>query len=108
MAQNAGLTLPEELQRAVLVCLGRFYGELDHRYRAMDDILITFGIVLPKTLLTSTVVDLRGMVANLTKAYDEFTAEEMILEILRLRRHLEVASQDYLGVSKVHCKMGLF
>ncbi|GBP11162.1 hypothetical protein EVAR_83835_1 [Eumeta japonica] len=49
LARDAGLTLPEELQRAMLECLDRFYEELEHRYKAMDDILITFG-VQPKTL----------------------------------------------------------
>ncbi|GBP49805.1 hypothetical protein EVAR_83754_1 [Eumeta japonica] len=92
LARDAGLTLPEELQRAMLECLDRFYEELEHRYKAMDDILITFGVVQPKTLLTSTEEELRDIVPNLTKIYDELCAEDIILEILRLRRHLEAAS----------------
>ncbi|GBP91134.1 hypothetical protein EVAR_24086_1 [Eumeta japonica] len=91
MARDAGLTLPEELQRVMLECLDRFYEELEHRYKAMDDILITFDVVQPKTLLTST-EDLRDIVPNLTKIYDELCTEDIILEILRLRRHLEAAS----------------
>lgn len=79
----------------MLECFDRFYGELDHRYKAMDDILITFGVVQPKTLLTSTEEELRGIVPNLTKIYDEFSAEDIILEILRLRRHLEAASISF-------------
>ncbi|XP_033227263.1 52 kDa repressor of the inhibitor of the protein kinase-like [Belonocnema kinseyi] len=92
VAQDAGLTLPGELQRAMLEYLDRFYEELDYRYRAMDDILVTFGVIKPQTLLTSTEEELRGIVPNLTKIYDEFFAEDIILEILRLRRHLEAAS----------------
>ncbi|GBP74358.1 Zinc finger MYM-type protein 1 [Eumeta japonica] len=92
MARDAGLTLPEGLQRAMLECLDRFYEELEHRYKAMDDILITFGVVQPTTLLTSTEEELRDIVLNLTKIYDELCAEDIILEILQLRRHLEAAS----------------
>jgi hypothetical protein len=66
-ARDARLTLPEKLQRAMLECLDRFYEELGHRYRAIDDILITFGVARPKTL---------------------------ILDIVRLRRHLEAASSS--------------
>ncbi|KAK9692613.1 hypothetical protein QE152_g35049 [Popillia japonica] len=47
-------------------CLDRFYGELDHRY--MDDILITFGVVQPKILPTSTEEELRGIVQILRKS----------------------------------------
>ncbi|KAJ3643783.1 hypothetical protein Zmor_026471 [Zophobas morio] len=32
------------------------------------------------------------VVPNLTKIYDEFSAEDIILEILRSRQHLETAS----------------
>ncbi|GBP34724.1 hypothetical protein EVAR_25728_1 [Eumeta japonica] len=78
VARDAGLTLPEELQRAMLECLDRFYEELEHRYKAMDDILITF-VVQPKTLLTSTEEELRDIVPNLTKIYDELCAEDIIL-----------------------------
>ncbi|GBP68313.1 hypothetical protein EVAR_4912_1 [Eumeta japonica] len=92
MARDAGLTLPEELQRAILECLDRFYEELEHRYKAMDDTLITFGVVQPKTLLTSTKEELRDIVSNLTKIYDELCAEVIILEILQPRCHLEAAS----------------
>lgn len=92
MSQDVGLTLPEELHTAMLECLDRFYEELEHRYKAMDDILITFGVVQSETLLTSTEEELRDIVPNLTKIYDEFSAEDIILEILRLRRHLEAAS----------------
>ncbi|GBP00534.1 Fanconi anemia group J protein homolog [Eumeta japonica] len=95
MARDAGLTLPEELQIAMLECLDRLEcldEELEHRYKAMDGILITFGVVQPKTLLTSTEEKLRDIVPNLTKIYDELCTEDIILEILRLRRHLEAAS----------------
>lgn len=31
----------------------RFYEELDHRYSAIDFILVTFSVIQPKTLVTS-------------------------------------------------------
>ncbi|CAG4958452.1 unnamed protein product [Colias eurytheme] len=51
MSQDVGLTLPDELHRAMLECLDRFYEELEHRYKAMDDILTTFGVVQKKTFV---------------------------------------------------------
>jgi hypothetical protein len=111
-ARDAGLTLPENLQREMLEGLDRFHEELDHRYRAMDDILITFGVVQPQTLLTSTEEELRGIVPNLTKVYDEFSREDIILEIVQLRHHQHFFSSggpvDYLGACEIQCKMGLF
>lgn len=55
----------EELQRAMLECVNRFYQELGHCHRAMDEILSTFGIVQPQILFTSKETELHNIVANL-------------------------------------------
>lgn len=93
-ARDAGLTLSEEIRRAMFECMDRFSQELEHRCSAMDNILVTFGAIQPRTLLYATNEELVRVVPNLTKKYDEFTDDNIISEIGRLRRHLEAASID--------------
>ena len=69
-------------------------GAVSPGYQAPRGGNVTFSVVQPKTLLTSSEEDLHGLVLtiNVTKINDEFSAEDIILEILRLIRHLEVSS----------------
>lgn len=70
MVQNAGLVLPEESVIASLKCIGRFYEQLDHHYsEIIDNTLMAFDVVQPITLI-------HGIVPNLTKIYDKFSAED--------------------------------
>lgn len=54
MAKDAGLTLTEEVRRAVIECIDRFHQELDIHSKAMEDTLSIFTAVQPKSLIAAT------------------------------------------------------
>lgn len=85
MVRNPGLTLPEELQKAMIKGSDKFYEELDYDYGKTDDISVTFNFAhIPE--------DLGGTDPNLKDVSDKYSAYGIILEFLRLRQHLGNAS----------------
>ncbi|XP_077341212.1 zinc finger MYM-type protein 1-like [Lithobates pipiens] len=90
-AKDAGLTLPEEIKRAMFKCLDRFYQELEIRTKAIENILSMFAVIQPNTLVVATEKDLQNYTSKLTEVFDEFSNEDIYVEIERLRRHLEAA-----------------
>jgi hypothetical protein len=90
-ARDAGLSLQQEIKRAMLECLDRFHIELDTRGKAVNDILLPFCAVQPDHIICANDEEIQLSVANLTAAYDELSQEDLCLEIPRLRRHLQAA-----------------
>ncbi|CAH2312268.1 zinc finger MYM-type 1-like [Pelobates cultripes] len=77
-ANDAGLTLPEEMKRAMFECLDHFHHELEIRSQ-------------PNSLVMATEKDIRNYTPKMTEIFDEFSNEDIFSEIERLRRHLEAA-----------------
>ncbi|CAH2274965.1 zinc finger MYM-type 1-like [Pelobates cultripes] len=77
-AKDAGLTLPEEMKRAMFECLDRFPHELEIRSQ-------------PNSLVVATEKDIRNYTPKFTEIFDEFSNEDIFREIERLWRHLEAA-----------------
>nr|XP_033788702.1 zinc finger MYM-type protein 1-like [Geotrypetes seraphini] len=92
--KDAGLTLTEETTRAMFECLDRFHQELETRSKAMDQIMSMFAIIQPFSLIFAEEENLRKILPNITEIYDEFSGEDIILEIFRLRRHLKAAGMN--------------
>ncbi|XP_077340582.1 zinc finger MYM-type protein 1-like [Lithobates pipiens] len=90
-AKDASLTLPEEIKRAMFECLDRFHQELEIRTKAIENILSMFAVIQPNTLVVATEKDLQNYTPNLTEVFDEFSNEDIYVEIERLQRHLEAA-----------------
>jgi len=90
-ARDSGLSLQQETKRAMLECLDRFHVELDTRGKAVNDILLTFCVVQPDSLICANNEEIQLSVAKLITVYDELSQEELCLEIPRLRRHLQAA-----------------
>ncbi|CAH2296492.1 zinc finger MYM-type 1-like [Pelobates cultripes] len=90
-AKDAGLTLPEEMKRAMFECLDRFHHELEIRSQEIEKILSMFAVIQPSSLVVATEKDIRNYTPKLTEIFDEFSNEDIFREIERLRRHLEAA-----------------
>ncbi|CAH2324299.1 Hypothetical predicted protein [Pelobates cultripes] len=88
-AKDAGLTLPEEMKRAMFECLDRFHHEI--RSQAIEKILLMFAVIQPNSLVVATEKDIRNYTPKLTEIFDKFSNEDMFREIERLWRHLEAA-----------------
>ncbi|CAH2275795.1 chloride anion exchanger-like [Pelobates cultripes] len=73
-AKDAGLTLPEEMKRAMFECLDRFHHKLEIRSQAIEKILSMFAVSQPSSLVVATEKDIH-----------------IFREIERLQRHLEAA-----------------
>lgn len=93
-AKDAGLTLPKEIRRAMFECLDRFHQELNMRSKAMEQMMSNFMIIQPFSLIFEEETKLRELLPNLIEMYDEFSGEEIVMEIFQLRRHLKAASID--------------
>ncbi|XP_042212511.1 52 kDa repressor of the inhibitor of the protein kinase-like [Homarus americanus] len=93
MARDAGLTMQEEMRRSMFECLDRFSLELDARSEAMDNILSMFAAIQPSYLLSAKEEQLQGSISNssMTKIFNEISNEDVMVEIMRLRRHKEAA-----------------
>lgn len=90
-AGDAGLSLTEQTRRAMFECLDRFHRELDTRSKAMEKVTLVFSIIEPASMMFETVETLQTLTSSLTEIYDEFSGDEIVTEILRLRRHLRAA-----------------
>ncbi|CAH2295748.1 zinc finger MYM-type 1-like [Pelobates cultripes] len=90
-AKDAGLTLPEEMKRAMFECLDHFHHELEIRSQAIEKILSMFAVIQPSSLVVATEKDIRNYTPKLTDIFDEFSNEDIFREIERLLRHLEAA-----------------
>ncbi|CAH2295746.1 zinc finger MYM-type 1-like [Pelobates cultripes] len=90
-AKDAGLTLPEEMKRAMFECLDHFHHELEIRSQAIEKILSMFAVIKPSSLVVATEKDILNYTPKLTEIFDEFSNEDIFREIERLRRHLEAA-----------------
>ncbi|CAH2251595.1 Hypothetical predicted protein [Pelobates cultripes] len=90
-AKDAGLTLPEEMKRAMFECLDRFHHELEIRSQAIEKILSMFAVIQPSSLVVATEKDIRNYTPKLTEIFDEFSNEDIFRETERLQRHLEAA-----------------
>jgi len=90
-ATDAGLSLQQETKKAMLECLDRFHIELDTRAKAVNDILLTLCAIQPDNIICANDEEIQLSVAKLTAVYDEPSAEDLCLEIPRLRRHLQAA-----------------
>ncbi|XP_063302374.1 zinc finger MYM-type protein 1-like [Pelobates fuscus] len=90
-AKDAGLTLPEEMKRAMFECPDRFHHESEIRSQAIEKILSMFAVIQPNSLVVATEKDIRNYTPKLTEIFDEFSDEDIFREIERLQRHLEAA-----------------
>lgn len=90
-AEDSGLTLKQEIERAMLECIDRFHVEINTRSKSMEQILSIFQVILSENLISSSEKELQNLAQHLTQTFDEISSEEIIIEILRLRRHLEAA-----------------
>ncbi|XP_042203225.1 uncharacterized protein LOC121853277, partial [Homarus americanus] len=93
VARDAGLTMEEEMRRSMFECLDRFSLELDARSEAMDNILSIFAAIQPSYLLSAKEEQLQGSISNssMTKIFNEISDEDVMVEIMQLRRHMEAA-----------------
>ncbi|XP_042240303.1 uncharacterized protein LOC121878274 [Homarus americanus] len=93
MARDAGLTMQEEMRRSMFECLDLFSLELDARSEAMDNILSIFAVIQPRYLHSAKEEQLQGSISNssMTKIFNEISDEDVMVEIMRLRRHMEAA-----------------
>ncbi|XP_070379118.1 zinc finger MYM-type protein 1-like [Dermacentor albipictus] len=98
-AGDAGLILTEQTRRAMFECLDRFHRELDTRSKAVEKVTLVFSIIEPVSLIFESVETLQTLTSSLTEIYDEFSGEEIVLEILRLRRHIKAAG-NHLDVTR--------
>lgn len=64
---------------------------LDVRSNSMENILSTFAVVQPNNLVSASDAQRQNLVPNVTNTFDEFSKEEIIVEIARLRRYLKAA-----------------
>ena len=92
--RDAGLSLQEENNRAMLECVDRFHSELQIRSTAIKEIADMFEAVQAKSLLSASEEELLVSVSKLTTFYDELSEVELLKEIPRLRRHLKAADID--------------
>ena len=91
LARDAGLTLQEEMRRSMFECIDKFSQELNVRSEAMDNVLSTFAAIQPHTLLSANNEQLQESISSMTKIFNEMPEEEVRVEIMRLRKHLEAA-----------------
>ncbi|XP_042212033.1 uncharacterized protein LOC121859303 [Homarus americanus] len=93
MATDAGLTMQEEMRRSMCECLDRFSLELDARSEAMDNILSIFAVIQPRYLHSAKEEQLQGSISisSMTKIFNEISDEDVMVEIMRLCRHMEAA-----------------
>ncbi|CAH2315499.1 zinc finger MYM-type 1-like [Pelobates cultripes] len=90
-AKDAGLTLPEEMKRAMFECLDRFHHALEICSQAIEKIISMFAVIQPSSLVVATEKDIHNYIPKLTDIFDEFSNGDIFREIERLRRHLEAA-----------------
>lgn len=90
MADDEPLSIEKEIKRSMLECLDRFSLEISTRCEAMEAISERFAILQPKNLLEVPEKELSALVVSLAEFYNEFSpAENLIREVLRLRRFLD-------------------
>uniref|UniRef100_A0A0B7BPZ0 Uncharacterized protein n=1 Tax=Arion vulgaris TaxID=1028688 RepID=A0A0B7BPZ0_9EUPU len=92
--REAGFTMQEENNRAMLECIDLFHSELQTRSTAIKEVANMFEAVQAKSLLSATEEELLVSVPKLTTFYDELSGVELLKEIPRLRRHLKAADID--------------
>lgn len=93
-ARDSGFTLQEENKRTMLECIDHFHNELEIQSKAIKDVTTLFGVIQTKNLVQATEEELEVMVSRLTVFYNEICKNEPVLEIPRLRRHLQAADVD--------------
>ena len=84
--QDAGLTLQEENNRAMLECIDRFHGEVEIRSRAINEIAALFESISPNSLIVASEDALKDLIERLTSFYDDVSTQDLLIEIPRLRR----------------------
>lgn len=72
-------------------CVDRFSQELNVRSEAMNNILSTFAAIQPHNMLSANEEQLQNSISSMTNIFNEISEEEVKVEIMRLRRHLEAA-----------------
>ena len=91
LARDAGLTPQDEMRRSMFECVDRFSQELNVRSEAMNEILSTFAAIQPHNMLSANEEQLQNSISSMTNIFNEISEEEVKVEIMRLRRHLEAA-----------------
>nr|CAH7750126.1 unnamed protein product [Callosobruchus chinensis] len=86
------LTLEQELKRSMLECIDRFHQEIDSRCKGMETILLRLSVLDPNNLIKTAESELAELVKHLVEKYDELSEDDMVKEILRLRRFLQAAN----------------
>lgn len=90
-AEDAGLSLSQELRRAMFECLDRFCEELARRLSSLEYVSSKFAIVDAKNILYTSTEDLHDLASNLTEHFDELNTSSLVKEVIRLRRNLAAA-----------------
>ena len=73
--------MPEEVKRAMFECHDRFHQELEIRSKAMDHIVLVFYVIQPNSLVVATEEEFQKCIPKLTKTFDEFSDEDISVEI---------------------------
>ncbi|CAH2276007.1 Zinc finger MYM-type 1 [Pelobates cultripes] len=93
-AKDAGLTLPEEMKRAMFECLDRFHHELEISSQAIEKILSMFAIIQPNALVVATEKDIRNYTPKSTEIFDEFSNEDISRESERLLEAAKISVEE--------------
>lgn len=90
-APDVGLTLPEELRRAMFECIDRFLAELEKRLSCMESVSSKFAILETDNLINATSEVLHDLATSLSHHFDELNAAGLAKEVVNLRRFLTAA-----------------
>ncbi len=71
-------------------CVDWFSQELNVRSEAMNNILSTFVAIQPHNMLSAN-KQLQNSISSMTNIFNEISEEEVKVEIMQIRRHLEAA-----------------
>lgn len=87
---DAGLTLLEEIEREQLETIDRLHFEIVRRTKQLKEYANRFGFLRVSVLLNANDKDeyVRNQIEHVCSVYPELNAEEMLVEIKRLQRHL--------------------
>ena len=90
-AEDAGLTLEQELRREMLACLDSLSQEIHQRFQQMSSICDRFQFLKSCELLRENTSDENesAFIRKLTSAYSEINSEDPVMEVNRLRRFVK-------------------
>nr|XP_047143105.1 uncharacterized protein LOC124817292 [Hydra vulgaris] len=91
IAKDAGLTLLEELKRAMFECIDHFHVELEKCLTSMNTVYEKFAVVHTGNLLKATDEEIVTYAHQFSETFNDVEEEEILPEVKRLRRHLKAS-----------------